>query len=73
MEDSFEKIINVCCHSVIIRFWDIEQDLNDDLIKALEEEGESRARDCISRDYSGGELNCLYLDEEIRGWWEIQK
>ena len=68
---SYEKQVEVCCHIVEIRYWDIEQKMNDELIEAITEEGERRAKECISDGCCSGELNCLYNDEEIRGWFEI--
>jgi hypothetical protein len=72
-EKSYEKRINVCCHRVEIRYWDFEHELDDDLMRALVEEGEHRSKECIcaNNPCSSGELNCLYDEEEIRGWWEI--
>lgn len=70
-DGAYECLESICCHEVAIRYWDIEQDIDDELISALREEGIRRARECICDDIHSGELNCLYNDEEIRGWFEI--
>ena len=46
-EGSYEFSTQVCCHNVSIRYWDFKHKLTDDLIAALIEEGERRAKDCI--------------------------
>ena len=69
--ESFEGTVEVCCHSVAFRYWDFDHELTDELVEVLTEEGEQRARACIVEGYHSGELNCLYDEEEIRGWWEI--
>jgi hypothetical protein len=73
---SFEAVVKPCLHHVKIAYWDIEQELTEDLKESLIEHGEERAKECINNDYSSGELNCYYVDddgndEEIRGWWKI--
>ena len=40
--------------------------------------GRSCTKECINNDCREGELNCLHVneddsDEEIRGWWEIER
>ena len=70
---SFEKRVQVCCHNVVVRYWDIDQPLNDELKEVLIEEGERRSKECICDGCCSGELNCLYNDEEIRGWFKIEE
>lgn len=67
----FEGIIEVCFHR--ISFWfDIPAgEVDDSIQEALEVEAESRAKSQIVEGYHSGELNCLYCNEEISGWWEI--
>lgn len=80
-EQSFETIVEVCCHRVQIRYWGFKTPLTDEVEQRLEEEGEQRAKQMICEGFYSGELNCLYVDddvdddgkeEEIRGWWEIE-
>ncbi|MCK9458791.1 MAG: hypothetical protein M0R80_04065 [Proteobacteria bacterium] len=75
-KESFSTVIETCCHHVKIAYWDIEQELTEDLKESLTEHGEERAKERINNDCSSGELNCYYVDhdgndEEIRGWWKI--
>jgi hypothetical protein len=70
-EKSIEFLVEVCCHDVELRYWGFEAEIDEDLKAALQEQGEERAKKCISDGFSSGELNSLYNDEEIRGWWEI--
>lgn len=76
-EKSFETTVEICCHRVFLRYWEFDAELTDELREALIEEGESRAQACIIDGCHSGELNCLYVDgdreEEIRGWWEIER
>lgn len=75
MPNSFETVVEVCAHRVNLRYWDFEQELTDELKERLTTEGEDRAKQCISEGYVSGEL--VYCDpeteEEISGWWEIDK
>lgn len=77
MTNSFEAIVEVCCHRVELQYWDFEHTLTDELKECLIEEGERCAKDLINDGCHAGELNCLYYDheadteEEIRGWWKI--
>jgi len=71
-ENSIEFIVDVCCHEVELRYWGFKSEIDDELKTTLQEQGENRARECISNDIRAGELNSLYYDEEIRGWWEIR-
>ena len=74
--NSFETTVEVCCHRVAVRYWDIDHELTDELIDELTEHGEERARDCIVEGCRSGQLCCFYHDdeteEEIFGWWEIE-
>jgi len=75
---SFNTIIRVCCHHVALRYWDFDHELTEELKEILTEQGEERARECITKDCCSGELNALFVDEdgndhEIRGWWEIEQ
>ena len=70
-EKSIEFLVTVCCHDVELRYWGFESEIDEELKAALQEQGEERARECISNDIRSGELNSLYYDEEIRGWWTI--
>lgn len=69
---TYSGVVTVCLHRV--SFWyDIEGvRLTKTLKEVLTEEAEERAKHCINEGYHSGELNCLYRDEEIRGWWSIQ-
>ena len=75
--NSFETTVEVCCHRVAVRYWDFDHELTDELIEELTELGEERAKTCIIEGCHNGELNCYYVDgeteEEIRGWWEIER
>ena len=73
MSNAFETIVEVCCHRVALHYWDFDAELTDELEATLTEEGESRAQECINDGCHSGDLNCLYNDEEIRGWWEIER
>ena len=69
--------MEVCCHRVALRYWDFTSELTDGLREELENHGRS-AKECINNDCREGELNCLHVneddsDEEIRGWWEIER
>lgn len=72
-EKSFEGSAEVLLHTVAFSYWGFEHELTPELEEALREEAESRAKHCINEGYHSGELNCLYGEEEIRGWWEIKK
>ena len=76
--NTFETTVEVCCHRVALRYWDFTSKLTDGLREELENHGEERAKECINNDCREGELNCLHVneddsDEEIRGWWEIER
>ena len=76
--NTFETTVEVCCHRVALRYWDFTSELTDGLREELENHGEERAKECINNDCREGELNCLHVneddsDEEIRGWWEIER
>jgi hypothetical protein len=64
--------VNVCLHHVEYRYWGFETELSPELEELLEEAAEERAKFCINDGYHSGDLNCVYGDEEIRGWWEIK-
>ena len=68
---SFETTVEVCCHRVAIRYWGFDAKLTADLKRDLTREGRQRAKRCIIDGCHSGDLNCLYGNEEIRGWWEI--
>ncbi len=74
--NSFETTVEVCCHRVALRYWNIDHELTDELIDELTEHGEERAHDCIVEGCRSGQLCCYYYDdeseEEIFGWWEIE-
>lgn len=71
----FEGFVEVCCHKVSFNYWDFESELNPELEQQLEQDAEERAKECITDGCVSGELNSLNTenDEEIRGWWEIEK
>ncbi len=75
---SFETTVEVCCHRVALRYWDFTHELTDELRETLTEEGESRAKTCIIDGCHSGQLCCYHVDdngseEEIYGWWEIER
>lgn len=75
---SHEGKADVCAHRVKYSYWDIETELSDRLIRALDDEAESRAKELITEGCHSGELNCYFVDDndeehEIRGWWEIER
>jgi hypothetical protein len=79
-ERSFETTVEVCAHRVAVRYWGFDAELTDELEEALTEAGEEHAKECITEGYVCGELNYLHTDfdngdeqEEIRGWWEIER
>ena len=37
----------------------------------LDKEAKSRSKEMIIQGYHSGELNCLWKNKEIRGWWKI--
>lgn len=61
------------CHYISYRFWNFKAKDTPELHEYLKESALERARECISEGYREGQLNCLWNDEEIRGWWEILK
>ncbi len=75
----FEGVVEVCCRRVVFCYWDFEQELTPQLEIELALHAEERAKECIVNGYRSGQLNCFYYDnvriheEEIRGWWEIEK
>jgi hypothetical protein len=78
MAKHFEGTASVCAHTVDFRYWDFEAEVTPELEEELTEHAEQRAQECIIEGYHSGELNCLYVsddeeEEEIRGWWEIQR
>jgi hypothetical protein len=75
---NFETTVEVCCHHVAIRYWDFEHELTDELKELLTEDGAARAKECIIDGYREGQLCTYHVDdkgneEEIHGWWEIEK
>ena len=77
-QTSFETSVEVCCHHVAVRWWGFTSELTDELKDTLTEEGESRAQECIIDGCHSGQLCCYYVDndgkeEEIYGWWEIER
>lgn len=72
---AIEGTINVCAHRVAYSYWEAENDIPDDLVVEMEEEAEERAKKCITEGYVSGDLNFYRSEpeEEIRGWWEIQR
>jgi hypothetical protein len=75
---TFETTVEVCCHRVALRYWGFTSKLTDGLREELTTSGEDRAKECINDDCREGELNCLHVadngsDEELRGWWEIER
>ncbi len=77
VSNSFITTIEVCCHQVIVRYWDFTRELTDELKEALANEAEERAKACIVRGCQSGELQYLRVDDEnekeIRGYWEIER
>lgn len=75
VDEAFETIVEVCCHRVSLRYWNIYHELTPELEAVLTEEGKERADKCIQEGYRSGELCCLYhhdgVEEEIQGGWEI--
>lgn len=73
-QNHFDTTAVICAHRVVIRYWDFDTELTDELKERLTEEGERRAKACITEGYVSGELNCLNpeTEEEIYGWWEIE-
>lgn len=70
-EENIEMTLTICCHRVVLRYWDFVHPITDELKNILEEHGRERVNECINDGCRSGELNCLYDEEEIRGWWEI--
>lgn len=62
----------VCMHTIAYRYWGFKHEKTEDLKSRLASEAEERAKHLINEGYHSGELNCLYEEEEIRGWWEIK-
>lgn len=75
VDRAFGAIVDVCCHRVTLRYWDIDCDLTPELEAALTEGGKERANMCIPEGCRSGQLcHLCYHDgeeEEIHGWWEI--
>jgi hypothetical protein len=69
--NSVEGEVSVCAHRVSYRYEVGVRDVDEVMKETLEEEAESRAKHCITDGCVEGELNCVYNDEEVRGWWEI--
>jgi hypothetical protein len=69
-------MVHVCAHHVKFSYWhgwgDISE-LTDEIKQTLETEAEERAKAMIIEGYVSGELNCLIGDNEVRGWWEIER
>ena len=43
--ESFETTVEVCCHRVAVRYWNIDHELTDELIEVLTNEGEERRQE----------------------------
>lgn len=84
---SFSGEVEVLCHRIKFRYWDIPMDvtIDDDLKERLKEEAAERASACIvEQGTQSGDL-CYQVvvdsDEteddsrefEVHGWWEIAK
>jgi hypothetical protein len=69
----FEGEVSVCAHRVTFRYWDFKCELTDEVKELLEEGAEERAKECIIEGYVEGELNTVVDEEEVRGWWEIDR
>jgi hypothetical protein len=67
--------VHVCAHHVKYSYWGEHAfELTDEIKARLETEAEDRAKAMITEGYVSGELNCLIGDdEEVRGWWEIDR
>lgn len=72
-----EGTVEVCCHRVNYRYWGFRTPITDELKDSLQEAAEERSQELIVEGYVSGELNHVYTtgdrDEEIRGWWEIDR
>jgi hypothetical protein len=77
--NTFDTVVEVCCHRVAVRYWDFTAELTDELRAELTEEGERRAQECIIDGCRSGQLvhywhnEATGEEEEIFGWWEIEK
>lgn len=71
MERLHEGTMTICAH--MVSFWYKGNcPVSEDLATSLDNEAESRARECISENCVQGEL--LYEDEKcaFSGWWKIE-
>lgn len=67
---SYETVVQACAHQITVKWWDIEGPVTDE---ELNEHAEARARECIAKDYSSGELNLEDDKSSARGWWDTRK
>lgn len=61
--------VNVRCHSVSFTYEVEDIELTDDFKEAMTNEAKKEAEELIATDWYG-ELNCLWDNQEILGWWE---
>lgn len=70
--DTFSDEVDVCCHRVSFYFEMGRRVWNDDLLDALKEEAENRAKAMISEGYQSGELCMIWRgSKEFFGHWSI--
>lgn len=78
-KNSYDGTVTANAHRITFRYWGFEAPLTDEVKELLAEEAEERATAMTAENYQSGELNCcVYVDgmdeeEEIRGWWEIDR
>jgi hypothetical protein len=74
MKFKYDNFVEVCAHR--IGYWfEGESTLTDMELRnrLLEEEAESRSKECLNEGYVSGELNIETDSISARGWWNIEK
>ena len=75
--ENYENTLQACGHTIAY-WWDIPANrMSDEVRERLDAEAENRSRAMIVEDYSSGELNSLFPqddggEDEFSGWWSVQ-
>jgi len=72
MSTTIEGVASICAHRITWNYEVEDLQVTPAMQKALENEAEERAKTMIIEGFTSGELNCVWNEHEIRGWWQIE-
>jgi hypothetical protein len=73
MSNSFESTVEVYCHRIELRWWDIKPELTPELEAQLISAGEERVKESIENGCTSGSLDYDDGDVYAHGWFEKVK